>query len=150
MGDRANVIVIRENGTHELYRTGWAVGIDLDLLEGPTPVLAMLPGLRQDGWWLNDTMAQGGILLDLGRKVLLFFAWEGPSTELRHRAAVFELIRAAWPGWEVRWLYGGSAELREYVGLDPGYVRCRDAAPSVAPLLAPTTRIWPGPIRAVW
>lgn len=80
MGDRANVIVVRENGTHELYRTGWAVGIDLDLLEGPTPVLAMLPGLRQDGWWLHDTVAQGGILLDLGRKVLLFFAWEGPST----------------------------------------------------------------------
>lgn len=145
MGDRANVIVVRENGTHELYRTGWAVGIDLDLLEGPTPVLAMLPGLRQDGWWLNDTMAQGGILLDLGRKVLLFFAWEGPSTELRHRAAVFELIRAAWPGWEVRWLYGGSAELREYVGLDPGYVRCRDAAPSVAPLLAPHDEDLAGP-----
>lgn len=66
--------------------------------KGATPVLAMLPGLRQDGWWLDDTMAQGGILLDLGRKVLLFFAWEGPSTELRHRAAMCELIRAAWPG----------------------------------------------------
>ncbi|MFB7241358.1 hypothetical protein CW362_15195 [Streptomyces populi] len=137
MGDRANVIVVRENGTHELYRTGWAVGIDLDLLDGPTPVLAMLPGLRQDGWWLDDTMAQGGILLDLGRKVLLFFAWEGPSTELRHRAAMFESIRAAWPGWEVRWLYDGPAELREYVGLDPEYVRRRDADLSSAPLLAP-------------
>lgn len=101
MGDRANVIVVRENGAHELYRTGWAVGIDLDLLEGPAPVLAMLPELRQDGWWLDDTMAQGRILLDLGRKVLLFFAWEGPSTELRHRATTFELIRAAWPGWTV-------------------------------------------------
>ncbi|MFF0739032.1 hypothetical protein ACFYVL_01415 [Streptomyces sp. NPDC004111] len=137
MGDRANVIVLRENGTHELYRTGWAVGIDLDLLYGPGPVLGMLPELRQDGWWLDDSMAQGGILLDLGRKVLLFFAWQGPSTELRHRAAVFAMIRAAWPGWEVRWLYDGPAELREYIGLDPEYVRCRDAAPSVAPLLAP-------------
>lgn len=145
MGDRANVIVVRENGTHELYRTGWAVGIDLDLLEGPTPVLAMLPVLRQDGWWLDDTMAQGGILLDLGRKVLLFFAWEGPSTELRHRSAVFELIRAAWPGWEVRWLYDGSAELREYVGLDPEYVRCRDSALSLAPFLAPDDEDLAGP-----
>ncbi|WP_371681015.1 hypothetical protein [Streptomyces sp. NBC_01276] len=145
MGDRANVIVVRENGTHELYRTGWAVGIDLDLLEGPTPVLAMLPELRQDGWWLDDTMAQGGILLDLGRKVLLFFAWEGPTTELRHRAAMFELIRAAWPGWEVRWLYDGSAELREYVGLDPEYVRCRDSDPSLAPLLAPGDEDLAGP-----
>ncbi|MEV5801736.1 hypothetical protein [Streptomyces collinus] len=149
MGDRANVIVVRENGTHEVYRTGWAVGIDLDLLEGPTPVLAMLPGLRQDGWWLDDTMAQGGILLDLGRKVLLFFAWEGPSTELRHRATMLELIRAAWPGWEVRWLYDGSAELREYVGLDPEYVRRRDSDPSLAPLLAARRRGL-GRVRPRW
>ncbi|MFI8965054.1 hypothetical protein ACIGO8_23415 [Streptomyces sp. NPDC053493] len=145
MGNRANVIVVRENGTHELYRTGWAVGLDLDLLEGPTALLAMLPGLRQDGWWLDDTMAQGGILLDLGRKVLLFFAWEGPSTELRHRAATFELIRAAWPGWEARWLYDGPAELREYVGLDPEYVRCRDSALSLAPLLAADDEDLAGP-----
>ncbi|MEU9337968.1 hypothetical protein AB0D49_33205 [Streptomyces sp. NPDC048290] len=145
MGTRANIIVVRENGTHELYRTGWAAGIDLDLLEGPTPLLALLPGLRQDGWWLDDTMAQGGVLLDLGRKVLLFFAWEGPSTELRHRAAMFELIRAAWPGWEVRWLYDGPAELREYVGLDQEYVRCRDADLSLAPFLAPDDEDLAGP-----
>lgn len=145
VGDRANVIVVRENGTHELYRTGWAVGIDLDLLEGPAPVHALVPGLRQDGWWLDDTLAQGGILLDLGRKVLLFFAWEGPSTELRHRAAVFELIRAAWPGWQVRWLYDGPAELREYVGLDPEYVRCRDSPLSSAPFLAPGDEDLAGP-----
>lgn len=137
MGDRANIVVVRENGAHELYRTGWAAGIDLDLLEGPARVLAMLPGLHRDGWWLDDVMAQGGVLLDLGRKVLLFFAWEGPGTELRHRAAVFGLIRAAWPGWEVRWLYDGPAELRAYVGLDPEYVRCRDTALTPAPFLAP-------------
>lgn len=137
MGDRANVIVVRENGTHELYRTGWAVGIDLDLLDGPEAVLAMLPELRRDDWWLDDTMAQGGVLLDLGRKVLLFFAWEGPSTELRNRAATFELVRATWQGWNVRWLYDGAAELRGYVGLDPEYVRCRESALTVAPFLAP-------------
>ncbi|WP_448321041.1 hypothetical protein [Streptomyces sp. CO7] len=145
MGDRANVIVVHGNGTHELYRTGWAVGIDLDLLDGPAPVLAMLPELRQDGWWLDDNMAQGGILLDLGRKVLLFFAWEGPSTELRHRAAMFELIRAAWPGWEVRWLYDGPAQLRAYVGLDPGDVRCREANLDLAPFLAPGDADLTGP-----
>ncbi|MFD7027439.1 hypothetical protein ACFWAR_05315 [Streptomyces sp. NPDC059917] len=145
MGDRANVVVVRENGAHELYRSGWAVGIDLDLLDGPTAVLAMLPDLRQDGWWLDDTVAQGGILLDLGRQVLLFFAWEGPSTELRHRAAVFELIRAAWPGWTVRWLFDGQAELREYVGLDPECVRSRDAGPCAAPFLAPDDEELAGP-----
>ncbi|MET7297972.1 hypothetical protein [Embleya sp. NPDC005575] len=147
MGDRANVVVVRENGTHELYRTGWAVGIDLDLLEGPGAVRAMLPELRRDDWWLDDTMAQGGVLLDLGRKVLLFFAWEGPSTEFRHRAATFELIRAAWQGWRVEWLYDGAAELRGYVGLDPEYVRRPESALFVAPFLAPEDEdlAWPDP-----
>ncbi|MFI8327198.1 hypothetical protein [Streptomyces sp. NPDC085529] len=145
MGARANVVVVREHGAHELYRTGWAVGIDLDLLGGPAAVLAMLPGLRQDDWWLDDSMAQGGMLLDLGRKVLLFFAWEGPSTELRRRAAMFELIREAWPGWEVRWLYDGPAEVREYVGLDPEYVRCRDVELSLAPFLAADDEDLTGP-----
>ncbi|MFD0275313.1 hypothetical protein ACFVHB_15605 [Kitasatospora sp. NPDC127111] len=147
MGDRANVIVVREDGTHELYRSGRAVGIDLDLLNGPDAVLAMLPDLRQDGWWLDDIMAQGGVLLDLGQKVLLFFAWEGPSAELRHRAAAFELIRATWQGWQVRWLYDGAAELRAYVGLDPEFVRCRESALWPAPFLAPGDEdlAWPDP-----
>ncbi|WP_405016618.1 hypothetical protein OHV05_05540 [Kitasatospora sp. NBC_00070] len=145
MGDRANIVVVRDHGPHELYRTGWAVGLDLDLLDGPAAVLAMLPELRRDGWWLDDDTAQGGILLDLGRQVLLFFAWEGPSTELRHRTATFELIRAAWPGWEVRWLYDGAAELRGYVGLEPEYVRCRDSALAVAPFLAPGDEDLAGP-----
>ncbi|MGW1998162.1 hypothetical protein [Embleya sp. NPDC001921] len=147
MGDRANVIVVRENGTHELYRTGWAVGIDLDLLDGPEVVLAMLPELRREDWWLDDTMAQAGVLLDLGRKVLLFFAWEGPSTELRHHAATFELIRATWQGWKVGRLYDGAAELRGYIGLDPEYVRCPESALSVAPFLAPEDEdlAWPDP-----
>ncbi|MFF2096879.1 hypothetical protein [Streptomyces sp. NPDC058202] len=49
MGDRANVIVVRETGPYELYRTGRAVGIDLYLLDGLAAVLAMLPELRRDG-----------------------------------------------------------------------------------------------------
>ncbi|MFJ2055280.1 hypothetical protein ACIOMM_04985 [Streptomyces sp. NPDC087908] len=70
MGDRADIVVVREDGTHERYRTGWAVDIDLDLPGGPTALLALLPELRQEGWWLDDTIAQGGMLVDLGRKVL--------------------------------------------------------------------------------
>lgn len=60
MGDGVNVIVVRWCGVHELYRIGLSVGVDLGPLEGPRQVLAMLPGLRQDGWCLDDTMAQGG------------------------------------------------------------------------------------------
>ncbi|MEU8760117.1 hypothetical protein [Streptomyces sp. NPDC048659] len=145
MGDRADIVVVREDGAHELYRTGWAVGLDLDLLDGPARFLALLPGLRRDGGWLDETRAQGGILVDLGRKALRYFVWEGPSAELRHRAAAYDLIRAAWPGWEVSRLYDGQAELRAYVGLDPEHVRRRDEAPDPAPFLAPDDEDVTGP-----
>ncbi|WP_166028181.1 hypothetical protein [Streptomyces chilikensis] len=46
---------------------------------------------------------------------------------------------------QVRWLYDGSTELREYAGLDPEYVRCRDAESSSAPFLAPDDEDLAGP-----
>ncbi|MDX6765034.1 hypothetical protein SIN09_38050, partial [Streptomyces sp. F8] len=39
------------------------------------------------------------------------------------------LLRAAWPGWEVRWAYGGQTDLRTYVGLDPADDPGRGAYP---------------------
>ncbi|MFD5565287.1 hypothetical protein [Kitasatospora griseola] len=138
MGDRANFVVVRESGEHELHLSRFgAVGIDLDLLAGPTAALAMVEALPATDWWLDDVHCQGAALIDLGRKVLLLFAWEGSSTELRHRAATLELLREAWPGWEVRWLYDGNAEVRAYLGLDPVFVRDRDAATCHVMLLEP-------------
>ncbi|MFI5530567.1 hypothetical protein ACIA8O_18700 [Kitasatospora sp. NPDC051853] len=123
MGDRANIVVIREDGSQELYRSGRAVGFDLDFLRGPDVLLASLPRLKQDGWWLDEIHAQGGAVVDLARKVLMLFVWEGPSTELRHRAATLELLAEAWPGWEVRWLYQGQSALLTYAGRDPAEAR---------------------------
>ncbi|GAA1251351.1 hypothetical protein GCM10009665_47540 [Kitasatospora nipponensis] len=138
MADRANFVVVRESGEFELYLSRFgAVGIDLDLLAGPAAVLSMVRGLRVDDWWLDDVLCQGAALIDLGRRVLMFFAWEGPSTVMRHRAATLELLRAAWAGWEVRWTYDGPAELRTYLGLDPERVRERRLGPAVGSLLEP-------------
>ncbi|MFF4342501.1 hypothetical protein ACFY00_21550 [Kitasatospora sp. NPDC001540] len=145
MGEKANIVVVHEDGTHELHRTGWAVGIDLDLLDGPDALLGTLPELRRDDWWLDDDLAHGGVLLDLGRKTLLFFTWEGPSAELRHRAATLALIRAAWPGWTVRPLYDGPTELRTHLGLDPEHVRRRGTPLDPAPFLAPDDEELTGP-----
>ncbi|GAA4987064.1 hypothetical protein [Kitasatospora paranensis] len=88
------------------------MGIDLDLLAGPAEALAMIRQLRTDDWWPDDGLCQGAALIDLGRKVLMLFAWEGPSTTMRHRSATLELLRDARAGWEVRWMYDGPAELR--------------------------------------
>ncbi|MEU4506600.1 hypothetical protein [Streptomyces sp. NPDC024089] len=138
MGDRANFVVVRESGEYELYLSRFgAVGLDLDLLAGPAETISMVRQLKADDWWLDDVHCQGAALIDLGRKVLMLFAWEGPSTETHHRAATLELLQEAWKGWEVRWMYDGPAELRTYLGLDPEHVRDRDSGLAVGPLLEP-------------
>ncbi|MFE6053995.1 hypothetical protein ACFQ6N_24855 [Kitasatospora sp. NPDC056446] len=138
MADRANFVVVRESGEYELYLSRFgAVGLDLDLLAGPAGALSMVRGLRADDWWLDDALCQGAALLDLGRKVLMLFAWEGPSTVMRYRAATLELLREAWAGWDVRWVYDGPAELRTYLGLDPEKVRDRAGDTLVGHLIDP-------------
>ncbi|MER6366072.1 hypothetical protein [Kitasatospora sp. NPDC001527] len=138
MADRANFVVVREDGAYELYLSRFgAVGIDLDLLAGPVRTLSTLRHMSADGWWLDDVLCQGAALVDLRRRVLLLFALEGPSTVLRHRAAALELLRRAWAGWEVRWAYDGNAELRAHLGLDPEFVRDRGCAALAGALLAP-------------
>ncbi|MGY4389391.1 hypothetical protein [Streptomyces sp. TE12347] len=65
-------------------------------------------------------MVEAGVLADEARRLLLLFAWEGPIASLRTRAATLELLRCAWPGWEVRRLHDGQTGLRVHLGLDPG------------------------------
>ncbi|WP_329376747.1 hypothetical protein OG625_04470 [Streptomyces sp. NBC_01351] len=138
MGDRANFVVVRESGEFELYLSRFgAMGIDLDLLAGPAETLSMVRRLRVDDWWLDDVHCQGAALIDLGRKVLMLFAWEGPSTVMRYRAATLRLLREAWAGWEVRWMYDGPAELRTYLGLDPEHVRDREGGLLVGSVIEP-------------
>ncbi|MFJ5925194.1 hypothetical protein ACIQF6_21570 [Kitasatospora sp. NPDC092948] len=152
MADRANFVVVRESGEHELHLSRFgAAGLDLGLLAGPAAVLAMVEGLSATDWWLDDVLCQGAALIDLGRKVLLLFAWEGPSTELRLRAATLELLREAWEGWEIRWAYDGNAELRAHLGLDPELVRDRAAPVVPGPFLEPDDEEFtePAPMVAV-
>ncbi|MFD9487469.1 hypothetical protein ACFWBX_26580 [Streptomyces sp. NPDC059991] len=128
MADWATFAVVPEDGDHERYelyesRFG-AVGLDLDLLAGPEVVLPFLRAHdRARHGWRDDTRCEGAVLVDPHRRVLLAFASDGPTTCMRHRAAALDLLRHAWPGWQLRWTYDGPAELRAYLGLDPGAVR---------------------------
>lgn len=125
--------VLSEDGTHEVHEARFgAVGLDLDLLAGPDAVLpAVRARPRVEGPWRGDGMCEAAALFDLRRRVLLFFASEGPVTRFRHRAVTRERIARAWPGWEPRWTYDGPADLRRYLGLDPEAVR--DTHPSACP-----------------
>ncbi|MFD9035282.1 hypothetical protein ACFVZW_29720 [Streptomyces sp. NPDC059567] len=128
MADWATYVVVPEDGgadRHEVYEARFgAVGLDLDLLAGPGVVVPLLRSRsRVEGRWRDDGMCEAGALIDLRSRTLLFFAREGPVTQMRLRAATWELLRRAWPGWELRWTYDGSADLAARLGLDPEEVR---------------------------
>ncbi|MEU9105456.1 hypothetical protein AB0D54_13955 [Streptomyces xanthophaeus] len=119
MGNRA-AFVLTGPGGHTLHRSSYgAVALDLDLLGGPEAVLPFLRSHAPDASWYPDDMVEAGVLADPAQRLLLLFAWEGPAASHRTRAAALELLRRAWPGWEVRWLYDGQRGLRAHLGLAP-------------------------------
>lgn len=127
MANWVTYVVVPEDGVHEMYESRFgAVGLDLDLLAGPEVVLPLVRARdRVQGHWRDDQACEAAALIDLRRRTLLLFAWEGPITQMRHRAAVWEALRHAWPGWELRWTFDGPADLRVCLGLDPEDVRWR-------------------------
>ncbi|MFI5862269.1 hypothetical protein [Streptomyces sp. NPDC051546] len=116
MSSRATFLV-----DHRRYESSsGAVGLDLDLLAGPRAFVPFAEAHAEAaGPWYDDEACEAGALVDTRAKVLLVFAWEGVFASTRTRAAAFELLRRAWPGWRVRWLYDGQRGLRAYAGAEP-------------------------------
>ncbi|THA80896.1 hypothetical protein [Streptomyces sp. A0592] len=119
MGNRATFVIAGPEGYTRHRSSYGAVALDLDLLAGPEVAVPYLRAHASDDSWYPDDMVEAGILADPCRRLLLVFAWEGPTASLRTRAAGLELLRLAWPGWEVRWLYDGQSGLRAHLGLAP-------------------------------
>jgi hypothetical protein len=126
VGDRANYVVVGSDGRWRLYYSHWgAVRIDTDLIAGPDAATRFACAQRQVEdtvtGWLDDTWCEGAALIDHERRVLLFFTWhlDGPA----HRAALAAVLARTWPGWDVRWAYGGLGDIVAHVDLDPAIVR---------------------------
>ncbi|MFJ2831460.1 hypothetical protein ACIPC1_28510 [Streptomyces sp. NPDC087263] len=137
MANWATFVVVSEDGGLDVYEARFgAVGLDLDLLAGLDAVLSLLrarPQVQGQWPWRGDSACEAAALIDLRRKTLFLFTWEGAITRMRHRAAAWEVLSRAWPGWELRWTYDGQAELLACLGLDPE--KSRDPDRSVYPEL---------------
>ncbi|MGW0520637.1 hypothetical protein [Crossiella sp. NPDC003009] len=119
MGHRANFVLVEPDGDWSLRYSHWAANtLDTDLLPGPEHAVRLVRAQQPTEEWLDQRWGEGGLLLDLRRRVVLFFSWH--LRELPLRAAVFAVLARTWPGWQVRWAYRGMAELRGWVGLPPG------------------------------
>ena len=119
MGNRANFVIVRAQDW-QLYYSHWAGCRMLDaLIGGPDLALRYAQSLRQcaKDEWVDPVWADGGAVVDLDRRRLLFFGDE-LMVEMRERRALMSVLAAVWPGYAICWAYDGTAELAGCVGAE--------------------------------
>jgi hypothetical protein len=67
--------------------------------------------------WTDPLWADGGAVVDVDRRRLLFFGDE-LMCEMPQRRASMSASPLAWSDYSIGWAYGGTDELAAYVGAD--------------------------------
>jgi hypothetical protein len=119
MGNRANFVIVKDQNW-QLYYSHWAGWRILDaLIGGPELALRYAQSLRQcaKDQWVAPVWADGGAVVDLDRRRVLFFGDE-LMVEMPERRALMSVLAAAWPDYAICWAYDGIAELAGYVGAE--------------------------------
>ncbi|USX49347.1 hypothetical protein [Lentzea sp. HUAS12] len=88
---------------------------------GPAYAIEYVRDERPAEAWLDDVWCEGAALIDTVSHVLVLFTWHHDGVGDRARRST--AIKTAWPGWEVRWAYGGIEDVVAYLGLDRASVR---------------------------
>ena len=124
MGNRANFVIVKDQDW-QLYYSHWAGCRILDaLIGGPELALRYAQSLRQlaKDQWVDPVWADGGAVVDVDRRRLLFFGNE-LMVEMPERRALMSVLAVAWPDYAICWAYDGTAELAGYVGAElPPYL----------------------------
>jgi hypothetical protein len=124
MGNRANMVVV-ENGEWTLYDGRWAPQM-LDVVAfGPDYAVRHIRAYDEsETGWTDPASAEGGVLVDVDRRRMLFFGEELAST-MNERRAILDVLPTMWPGYDVGWAYGGTDELVDYMGAERHWERGR-------------------------
>ena len=119
MGNRANIVIVKEQDW-QLYYSHWAGGRILDaLIGGPELALRYAQSLRQcpRDQWVDASWADGGAVVDFDRRRVLFFG-DALMVEMPQRRALMSALSAIWRDFAIGWAYDGTAELAGYVGVE--------------------------------
>ncbi|MEO3944934.1 hypothetical protein [Gorillibacterium sp. CAU 1737] len=152
MGQRANLIIL-QNASYELYYSHWCANtLPTDLFWGEqhaTSFIEMQTRVDESGW-LDTIWAEGGAILDLDKKKLLFYGGEDILCDIPLRNLYLKLMREVWPGWEIEWAYEGILDLANYVGYPKENVlTITDDDRNDARLLPPEEKDWVDTIASV-
>lgn len=119
MGNRANFVIVTGQDW-QLHYSHWAGCRMLDaLIAGPEFALRYAESLRPcpKDQWVDPMWADGGAVMDLDRRRLLFFGDE-LMVEMPLRRAVMSVLAAVWSDYAIGWAYDGTVELAGYVGAE--------------------------------
>jgi len=121
MGNRANFVIVKDQDW-QLFYSHWAGARMLDaLIGGPELALryarSQRPVAKHD--WVDPLWADGGAVVDLDRRRLLFFGDE-LMVGMNERRAMMTVLAAVWPDYTIGWAYDGTTELAGYVGAELG------------------------------
>jgi hypothetical protein len=119
MGHRADLIVLR-NGKWKLYYDHWCASrIEIELFWGPEVAIAFIEQreAREDNTQINWGGAQGGVIVDLDLRVLLFYGGEDIGLNVSQRNAYILLMQQNWPNWTIEWAHQGVVDLGNYLGI---------------------------------
>lgn len=118
MGQRANLVIV-ENKQYKIFYSHWcANSLDKDLFWGVEHSLAFirLQDEVDESGWLDEVWAEGGAVVDLDNKMLLFFGGEDILYNVPLRRFYLQLLKQVWKGWRVEWANRGIVDIAEYVG----------------------------------
>jgi hypothetical protein len=117
MGQRANLVLVDENG-YQLYYNHWCANrLDSDLFWGPELAIEYIKQQQPTEQWLDEVWAEGGVVLDTHKKVLLWYGGESILYEIPLRRLYLKLMKHVWKGWEIRWAHDGILDMADYVGV---------------------------------
>lgn len=104
---------------------------------------SMEPRSKTD--WVDAGWADGGAVIDLDQRRMLFFGDE-LMTGIPERRAMLTVLDDLWPGYEIGYAYDGTAEIADYVGGRPhAHQQCPRLDPQTVPRCPlPRTSASPG------
>jgi len=117
MGNRANFVIVKDQAW-QLYYSHWGGCRMLDaLVGGPELALRYAASLRrcEKNEWCDPSWADGGSVVDLDRRRVLFFG-EPLMVTMNERRALMDVLAIVWPDYEISWAYDGTEEIAGYVG----------------------------------
>lgn len=119
MGQRANLVIVKQDG-YDLYYDHWCANtLPCDLFWGPQQAVSFIEAQTKVGEkeWLDDVWAEGAALVDAENKLLLFFGGEDEMWNIHYRRLFLKLMQKVWGEWELRWADEGIVDIAEYVGV---------------------------------